>query len=102
MNANNQERRAVESFPEIKNSKRVTVDGVEYLIQRLPNRAALELRESWGQDKVKMIDSVLEHFIVSPKVELEDFADIVTVETLVAEALKYQYIEKGKTNLHTS
>lgn len=85
---------------ELKNLKKITVDGVEYSVQRLPVRQALELREQWQEDgvvdEVKMFDLVLEHFVVNPKKTLDDFDDVVTVEELVSEVLKYQYRSKGK------
>ena len=60
----------------------------------------MELREQWQTDgmvdEVKMFDLVLEHFVVNPKKTLDDFEDVVVVEELVGEALKYQYRTKGK------
>ncbi|WP_132995837.1 hypothetical protein [Sporanaerobacter acetigenes] len=85
---------------DLKNVKKVTVDGEEYTLQKLPVRQALELREQWQTDgmvdEVKMFDLVLEHFVVNPKKTLDDFEDVVVVEELVGEALKYQYRTKGK------
>lgn len=81
---------------ELKNMKKFNVDGVEYTVQKLPVRPALELREQWQESDVKMYEMVLEHFVVDPKVKLDDFEDIVTVEELVAEVLNYQYKSKGK------
>lgn len=84
---------------ELKNLKKIIVDGVDYSVQRLPVRQALELREQWQEDgvvdEVKMFDLVLEHFVVNPKKTLDDFDDVVTVEQLVSEVLKYQYRTKG-------
>ena len=84
---------------ELKNMKKITVDGVDYTVQKLPVRQALELREQWQEDgvvdEVKMFDLVLEHFVVNPKKTLDDFDDVVTVEELVSEVLKYQYRTKG-------
>lgn len=84
---------------ELKNLKKINVDGVDYSVQRLPVRQALELREQWQEDgvvdEVKMFDLVLEHFVVNPKKTLDDFDDVVTVEQLVSEVLKYQYRTKG-------
>lgn len=85
---------------ELKNMKKVTVDGVEYTLQKLPVRQALELRDQWQPDgvvdEVTMYDLVLEHFVAHPKKTLDDFEDVVVVEELVGEALKYQYKTKGK------
>ena len=85
---------------DLKNVKKVVIDGEEYTLQKLPVRQALELRDQWQVDgvvdNVKMFDMALEHFVVHPKKTLDDFEDVATVEELVGEALKYQYIEKGK------
>ena len=85
---------------DLKNVKKVVIDGEEYTLQKLPVRQALELRDQWQVDgvvdNVKMFDMVLEHFVVHPKKTLDDFEDVATVEELVGEALEYQYIEKGK------
>ena len=85
---------------DLKNIKKVVIDGEEYTLQKLPVRQALELRDQWQVDgvvdNVKMFDMVLEHFVVHPKKTLDDFEDVATVEELVGEALEYQYIEKGK------
>ena len=85
---------------DLKNVKKVAIDGEEYTLQKLPVRQALELRDQWQVDgvvdNVKMFDMVLEHFVVHPRKTLDDFEDVATVEELVGEALKYQYVEKGK------
>lgn len=85
---------------DLKNVKKVVIDGEEYTLQKLPVRQALELRDQWQVDgvvdNVKMFDMVLEHFVVHPRKTLDDFEDVATVEELVGEALKYQYVEKGK------
>lgn len=80
----------------LKNTKVVKVDGVDYTIQRLPVREALELRESWQDSEITMYETVLEHFVIQPKLELDDFEDVITVESLVQEVLMYQYRTKGK------
>ena len=80
----------------LKNTRNFTVDGVEYTMQRLPVRPALELRAEWQDSDITMYEMVLEHFVVNPKVKLDDFEDIVTVEEIVGEVLKYQYRSKGK------
>ena len=72
---------------DLKNVKKVVIDGEEYTLQKLPVRQALELRDQWqvdgDVDNVKMFDMVLEHFVVHPKVTLDDFEDVATVEELV-------------------
>lgn len=82
------------------NAKKITVDGTEYTLQKLPPRQALEIREQWHVDgipnEIKMFDLILEHIVVKPKVTIDDFEDIVVVEELVKEAMQYQYRTKGK------
>lgn len=84
----------------LKNSKKITIEGTEYTFQKLPVRQALELREQWQPsgvvDEVKMFELVLEHIVVHPKKDLDDFEDVVEVEELVSQALNYQYRTKGK------
>ena len=85
---------------ELSHLKKVNVDGIEYSLQKLPARQALQLRDRWqpdgNVDEIKMFDLVLENIVVHPKVSLDDFEDIVVIEELVKEALNYQYKTKGK------
>ena len=82
------------------NAKTVTVDGTDYTLQKLPPRQALELREQWHIDgtpnELLMFEKILEHIVVRPVVNLDDFEDIVVVEELVTKAMQYQYKTKGK------
>ena len=87
---------AKDTVLDIKNSKKFTVYGKEYTVQRLPVREALELRERWQGSEVTMFEMVLEHFVVTPRVSLDDFEDVITVEELVQKILTYQYGSKGK------
>ena len=85
---------------DLKNVKKVVIDGEEYTLQKLPVRQALELRNQWhtnGEvDEIKMYELLLEHIVVNPKKTLDDFEDIVTLEELGQAALSYQYRTKGK------
>jgi len=85
---------------DLKNVKKVVIDGEEYTLQKLPVRQALELRSQWhvnGEvDEIKMYELLLEHIVVHPKKTLDDFEDIVTLEELGQAALTYQYRTKGK------
>ena len=85
---------------DLKNVKKVVIDGEEYTLQKLPVRQALELRNQWhvnGEvDEIKMYELLLEHIVVHPKKTLDDFEDIVTLEELGQEALTYQYRTRGK------
>lgn len=82
------------------NAKTVTVDGIDYTLQKLPPRQALELREQWHIDgtpnELLMFEKILEHIVVRPVTNLDDFEDIVVVEELVTKAMQYQYKTKGK------
>ncbi|WP_333638213.1 hypothetical protein [Tissierella praeacuta] len=82
------------------NAKTVKIHGEDYVLQKLPPRQALELREQWYVDGVpnelKMFELVLEHIVIKPKVTIDDFEDVVVVEDLVKEAMQYQYKTKGK------
>lgn len=80
----------------LKNSKVITVDKIDYTVQKLPVREAIELRSQWQDSELKMFEMVLEHFVVSPKVGLDDFEDVLTLEELVGEVLEYQYKSRGK------
>lgn len=85
----------------LENMKKVKVDGVEYSLQKLPIRQALELREKWQADgtihEPTMYDLVLEHIVVNPKVIMEDFGEeVIVLEELIGKALNYQYKTKGK------
>ncbi len=84
--------------------KKVTVKGKEYVLQKLPIRKALEIRQKWTlpsgiTDDVKMYDACLEHIVVNPKVKMEDFEDISELELLVAECVFFQYMAKKAENL---
>lgn len=82
----------------LKYAKTVTVDGVEYTLQKLPVRPALEIRQRCTEDGVlndiKMYEAMLESVVVSPKLKLDDFEDVGVLEELMKEVFKYQY--KGK------
>lgn len=86
-------------------TKQVTVNDVEYTLQKLPVRQALELRQKWTlpnglTDDIIMADECFKHIVVEPKVKLDDFEDINELEMLVAECVVFQYLEKQqKENL---
>lgn len=81
-------------------TKKVTVNDVEYTLQKLPVREALKLRDSWLENGVvnqeKMYDKLLEHIVVMPKVKLDDFDDLETVEALGMECVNFVYGSKTK------
>lgn len=84
--------------------KTVEVMGKEYVLQKLPIRKALEIRQKWTlpsgiTDDVTMYDECLANIVVSPKVKMEDFEDISELELLVAECVFFQYMAKKAENL---
>lgn len=81
--------------------KKVTVNGVEYTLQKMPVREALKLRQRWGSketasgvDDEKMADLCLENIVVSPKVKIDEFEDIPALEELIVECINFQYLGK--------
>lgn len=78
--------------------KTVEVKGKKYVLQKLPIRKALEIRQKWTlptgiADDVTMYDECLKHIVVSPKVKIEDFENISELELLVAECIFFQYMD---------
>ncbi len=77
------------------NSKKYTVDGVEYTFQKIPPREWIRLRKRCTKnnnvDEEKFYDEVLEHIVIEPKVKLDDFDDNATLEEVVAEAVNFQH-----------
>lgn len=73
--------------------KKVTVEGVEYTLQKLPVRQALKLRDSWLENgevnQEKMYDALLNNIVVNPKVKLDDFDELKTVEAIGIECLNF-------------
>ncbi|CAG7592100.1 hypothetical protein PEPTYR26121_01493 [Peptoniphilus tyrrelliae] len=76
-------------------TKKVIVDNKEYTLQKLPVREAFKLRDSWIENgnvnQEKMYDKLLEHIVVVPKVKLDDFEDLETVEALGIECINFVY-----------
>ena len=76
--------------------EKITIGETEYILQKLPARKALELRQSWmnnvgSVDDIKMTDKVLEHIVVKPKKTIDDFEDISELQYLVTRAIDFQY-----------
>lgn len=81
--------------------KKVTVNGVEYTLQKMPVREALKLRQRWsskdtpsGVDDIKMAELCLENIVVMPKLKLDEFEDIPALEELIVECINFQYLGK--------
>lgn len=76
--------------------KTVKVGDTEYVFQKLPTRKALEIKQKWldanGQIiELNMYDQLLEHVIVNPRRDIDDFDDISELQTLCVEALNFQF-----------
>lgn len=82
--------------------KTVTVGDKEYVLQKLPTRKALEMKQRYMPNNVfnelKCYDEILEHVVVNPKVTLDDFDDISELDTLGTEALNFQFGGKFTKN----
>ena len=78
-------------------TKEVEIDGVKYKFQRLPVRAAIELRQGWQDENgnaiaTKMHDAILEHIVIEPKgLTIDDFNLPAEVEKVTGQALAFQY-----------
>lgn len=78
-----------------KMARTVTVDGITYNLQKLPVRSGLELRQRCRSgndvDDILFYEELLEHVVVEPKKELDDFEDIGHLERLMTKVIEYQY-----------
>lgn len=79
--------------------KKVTVNEVEYTLQKLPIRNAMEVRQKWVKadgrvDDVVMCDECFKNIVVNPKVELDDFTNIEVAEELAMACIEFQYMGK--------
>lgn len=83
--------------------KTVTVANKEYVLQKLPTRKALEIKQKWldanGQIiELEMYDQVLEHIVVNPKKTVDDFDDISELNKLGTQAVNFQFGGKFTKN----
>lgn len=78
--------------------KEVEVNGKKYKLQKLPVRPALELRQRANKDgsvdDILFYEELLEHIVVEPKLELDDFEDVNELEKLMVEVMDFQYMGK--------
>lgn len=75
--------------------KKITVNGVEYTLQKVSPREWLRLKERCkGKNGLpieeKTYTEVLEHIVVTPKKKLDDFEDFAEVEEVVTTAIRFQ------------
>lgn len=76
--------------------EKITIGETNYILQKMPARKALELRQSWTNkfgsvDDIQMSEKVLEHIVVNPKKTIDDFEDISELQYLVTQAIDFQY-----------
>ena len=77
----------------------VEVNGVKYDLQKLPTRAALQLRsrckdKGGNPNEIKLYDELLENVVIKPKIKLDDFEDVADLEDLMKEVITFQYGRK--------
>ncbi len=85
------------------NNKKVEAGGEEYLIQKFPLLEALKLKKSWlnkdlpeGIDDIKMYQTCLDTFVISPKKTINDFDNLEDLADLCMECLEYNFMGKSK------
>ena len=80
--------------------KKVTVNDVEYTLQKMPIRPALAMRQKWQKngniDDIIMCDEVFKNIVVEPKVKLDDFEFVEDAEELASECISFQYLGKSE------
>ena len=75
--------------------KTVTIDGTDYTFQKIPPRQWLRLRQR-TKDKngnpidENLYDEILEHIVVAPKMKIDDFEELETLEEVMKEAITFQ------------
>lgn len=84
-------------------NKKVVVNGVEYIIQKLPLLEGLKVKKTWlnkdlpdGIDDIKMYEACLKTFVISPKKEINDFDNLEELSEVCAECIEFQFM--GKSN----
>jgi len=85
--------------------KKVTIDGVEYTMQKIPFRSYLEMEDRCTNragilQKVPYLSELFKHCVVSPKVTLESFDDNFGAASELAGEV--ENFLKSKSNQGTS
>ena len=82
--------------------KTITIGEKEYVLQKLPTRKALEMKQRYMPnnifDELKCYDEILEHIVVNPKVTIDDFEDISELDELGTKVLEFQFGGKYTKN----
>ncbi len=76
------------------------IRGVEYTFQKIPAMDFVRMKERATNEKGQILDSLMfeelaEHVIVDPKIDLEEFDDVVELSEIMEEAISFQ-LSKGK------
>ena len=89
------ESKEAKALASLKYAKTEVVDGIEYVLQKLPVRPGLELRQRARNgndvDDIKFYEELLENVVIKPKKRLDDFDDIGHLEKLMTKVIEYQY-----------
>ena len=75
--------------------KTLRINGTDYTFQKMPLRSWIQIQDKCKNQHghpidEKLIDEVLKHIVVSPKVSLEDFDDQSELNEVVKEAITFQ------------
>jgi len=75
--------------------KTLRINGTDYTFQKMPLRSWIQIQDRCKNQHghpidEKLIDEVLKHIVVSPKVSLEDFDDQSELNEVVKEAITFQ------------
>jgi len=81
----------------------IYVNSKRYVLQKMPIRPAMKMREKWVKvggaiDDIVMADELLANVVVSPKVKLDDFTDYSELDELITKALLFQFGSKEQVN----
>lgn len=74
--------------------RKVKVGDKEFILQSVPIRSALQMRQAWATpegniDDIKMAEQILQHVVVDPKCKIEDFDTVFELQTLVTLAVSF-------------
>lgn len=83
--------------------KTVTVGGKEYVLQKIPVKQALEMKQKWQLpggvvNDLVLYQECLKNIVVSPKVTIDDFEEYPVLEELIGQCVFFQYMERKTQN----
>ncbi len=81
--------------------KTVSIYGKEYTLQKITPREWSRLKERCRNRNGHMVEErfiteILEHIVVDPKVNFDDFEEVAEVEELIGEAVSFQQGKRGE------